>query len=215
MLSPELRKEMGECAVRIAKAANYHTVGTVEFLLDEQGKFYFMEVNTRIQVEHTVTEEITGIDLIKEQIELAQGKELTLQQSDVQLKGHAMQFRINAEDPCNNFAPSPGFLEYFLTPGGPHIRLDTACYSGYTVPPYYDSLMAKLIVKGETREQVIARAKRALREFCIGGVHSTIPFHQFMLQNEIFLSGKYAIDWIDKLIESGIVCTINPSIGKI
>lgn len=216
MLTPELRKEMGECAVRIAKAANYHTVGTVEFLLDEEGKFYFMEVNTRIQVEHTVTEEITGIDLIKEQIELAQGKELTLEQSDLQLKGCAMQFRINAEDPCNNFAPSPGLLEYFLTPGGPHIRLDTACYSGYTVPPYYDSLMAKLIVKGETREQVIARAKRALREFCIGGVHSTIPFHQFMLQNEIFLSGKYAIDWIDKLIESGIVCTIqNPPIGKI
>lgn len=135
MLSPELRKEMGECAVRIAKAANYYTVGTVEFLLDEQGKFYFMEVNTRVQVEHTVTEEITGIDLIKEQIELAQGKELTLQQRDVQLKGCAMQFRINAEDPCNNFAPSPGLLEYFLTPGGPHIRLDTACYSGYTIPP--------------------------------------------------------------------------------
>lgn len=216
ILSPQLRKEMGECAVRIAKAANYHTVGTVEFLLDDQGKFYFMEVNTRVQVEHTVTEEITGIDLIKEQIELAQGKKLALRQSDVQIKGCAMQFRINAEDPCNNFAPSPGLLEYFLTPGGPHIRLDTACYSGYTVPPYYDSLMAKLIVKGETREQVIARAKRSLREFCIGGVHSTIPFHQFMLQNETFLSGKYTIDWIDKLIESGIVCTLpNPSIGKV
>lgn len=216
ILSPQLRKEMGECAVRIAKAAKYHTVGTVEFLLDDQGKFYFMEVNTRVQVEHTVTEEITGIDLIKEQIELAQGKKLALRQSDVQIKGCAMQFRINAEDPCNNFTPSPGLLEYFLTPGGPHIRLDTACYSGYTVPPHYDSLMAKLIVKGETREQVIARAKRSLREFCIGGVHSTIPFHQFMLQNETFLSGKYTIDWIDKLIESGIVCILpNPSIGKV
>lgn len=216
MLTPELREEIGQCAVRIAKAAAYHTVGTVEFLLDEQGKFYFMEVNTRIQVEHTVTEEITGIDLIKEQIELAMGKQLTLQQSDITLNGCAMQFRINAEDPCNNFTPSPGLVEYFLTPGGPHVRLDTACYSGYTIPPYYDSLMAKLIIKGENRKQVIARAKRALREFCIGGVHSTIPFHQFMLQNETFLSGKYAINWIDTLIESGIVCTIqDSSIGKI
>lgn len=216
MLTPELREEIGRCAVSIAKAADYHTVGTVEFLLDEQGKFYFMEVNTRIQVEHTITEEITGIDLIKEQIELAQGKQLILQQSDVRLNGCAMQFRINAEDPCNNFSPSPGLVEYFLTPGGPHIRLDTACYSGYTIPPYYDSLMAKLIIKGNTREQVIARAKRALREFCIGGVNSTIPFHQFMLENETFLSGKYAINWIDTLIESGIVCTIpDPTAGKV
>lgn len=215
-LTPELREQIGQHAVRIAKAANYETVGTIEFLVDEEGKFYFMEVNTRIQVEHTITEEITGIDLIKEQIELANGKQLTVQQSDVRFNGCAMQFRINAEDPCNNFAPSPGLLEYFLTPGGPHVRLDTACYSGYTIPPYYDSLMAKVIIKGENREEVIARAKRALREFCIGGIHSTIPFHQFMLQNETFLSGKYAIDWVDKLIESGIVCTIqDPLAGKI
>lgn len=215
MLTPELREEMGQCAVRIAKAADYHTVGTVEFLLDEKGNFYFMEVNTRIQVEHTITEEITGIDLIKEQIELSQGKQLTLQQSDICFKGCAMQFRINAEDPCNNFTPSPGLVEYFLIPGGPHVRLDTACYSGYNIPPYYDSLMAKLIIKGNNRKQVIARAKRALREFYIGGVHSTIPFHQFMLQNETFLSGKYAIDWIDRLIESGIVCTLqDPIPGK-
>ncbi len=203
VLTPALRKKMGECAVRIAKEANYHTVGTVEFLLDSRGNFYFMEVNTRIQVEHTVTEDLTGIDLVKEQIRLAMGEKLQLKQSDIQFKGHVIQFRINAENPAQNFSPSPGLLEFFIPPGGPHVRVDSACYSGYKIPPYYDSLIAKLIIRGKDRQEAIATAKRALREFHIGGVHCTIPFHKFMLKNPQFLSGEYHLDFVDKLIEQG------------
>ena len=203
ILSSELRKKIGEAAVAIAKEANYHTVGTVEFLLDSDKNFYFMEVNTRIQVEHTITEDVTGVDLIVEQIKMAQGEKLTLEQKDVQIKGCAMQFRINAENPSNHFAPCPGILEYYIAPGGPHVRVDSACYSGYKIPPNYDSMIAKLIVKGENREQVIARAKRALNEFHIGNVFTTIPFHLNMLSNETFLSKEYSLLFIDTLIESG------------
>jgi acetyl-CoA carboxylase biotin carboxylase subunit len=197
ILSSELRKKIGEAAVAIAKEANYHTVGTVEFLLDSDKNFYFMEVNTRIQVEHTITEEVTGVDLIVEQIKMAQGEKLTLEQKDVQIKGCAMQFRINAENPSNHFAPCPGTLEYYIAPGGPHVRVDSACYSGYKIPPNYDSMIAKLIVKGDNREQVIARAKRALKEFHIGNVFTTIPFHLNMLCNETFLSKEYSLLFID------------------
>jgi acetyl-CoA carboxylase biotin carboxylase subunit len=203
MLTPSMRKKIGEAAVRIVKEARYSTVGTVEFLLDEEGKFYFMEVNTRIQVEHTVTEEITGIDLIREQIRMAMGEKLKIKQDDVTFRGHVMQFRVNAEDPQNQFMPSPGKLEYFVPSSGPHVRVDTACYPGYHIPPYYDSMIAKLIVKGENREEVIARAKRALKEFHIGGIKTTIPFHQYKLNNERFLSGKYPITFIDSLIAEG------------
>ncbi len=203
MLTTSMRKKMGEAAVRIVKAAGYHTVGTVEFLLDNEGKFYFMEVNTRIQVEHTVTEEITGIDLVKEQIKMAMGEKLTLKQDDIKFNGHVIQFRVNAEDPQNGFMPSPGKLEYYIPSGGPHVRIDSACYPGYHIPPYYDSMIAKLIVKGANREEVIARSKRALREFHIGGIKTTIPFHQYMLENERFLSGKYPITFIDTLIAEG------------
>lgn len=203
ILTPMLRKKIGEAAVAIAKAAKYHTVGTVEFLLDDKKNFYFMEVNTRIQVEHTVTEEVTGIDLVVEQIRMAQGEKLLLKQKDIEMKGHVIEFRINAENPSNNFAPSPGLLEYYIPPGGPHVRVDSACYSGYRIPPNYDSMIAKLIVKGRTREEAINIAKRALKEFHIGNIHTTIPFHQSMLNNETFLSGVYALDFIDKLIESG------------
>lgn len=203
VLTPALRKKMGEAAVAIAKAAKYHTVGTVEFLLDEKKNFYFMEVNTRIQVEHTVTEEVTGIDLVVQQIKMAQGKKLRLKQKDIQMKGHVIEFRINAENPANQFAPSPGLLEYYIPPGGPHVRVDSACYSGGRIPPNYDSMIAKLIVKGSDREEAIRIAKRALKEFHIGNVYTTIPFHQTMLSNETFLSGVYALDFIDKLIESG------------
>lgn len=203
MLTPAIRKKMGECAVKIVKAAKYHTVGTVEFLLDLEGNFYFMEVNTRIQVEHTVTEDLTGIDLVREQIRLAMGEKLEIKQSDVQFNGHVIQFRINAENPSQGFSPSPGLLEYFIPPGGPHVRVDSACYSGYKIPPYYDSLIAKLIVRGKNRMEAIAAARRALREFHIGGVHSTIPFHQYMLENANFLSGEYNLDFVDKLIEQG------------
>lgn len=205
LLSSELREKMGQAAVNIIKEAKYSTVGTVEFLLDEQQQFYFMEVNTRIQVEHTVTEEITGVDLLVQQILMAQGHRLLLTQEQIKMEGHVMEFRINAENPSQQFAPSPGPVEYFIAPGGPHVRLDTACYSGYKIPPNYDSMIAKLIVKGKTREQVIARAKRALQEFHIGPIFTTIPFHQCMLENPTFLSGRYTLQFIDQLVESGFI----------
>ncbi len=211
ILSSSLRKKIGEAAVAIAKEANYHTVGTVEFLLDQDHNFYFMEVNTRIQVEHTVTEEVTGVDLIVEQIKTAQGLPLNLRQQDIEMKGHVMQFRINAENPAQQFAPSPGLLEYYVPPGGPHVRVDSACYTGYKIPPNYDSMIAKLIVKGESREQVIAKALRALKEFHIGDVYTTIPFHLNMLRNPTFLSGQYTLDFIDKLVESGYDFAAPPS----
>ncbi|MDN3508509.1 MAG: acetyl-CoA carboxylase biotin carboxylase subunit [Candidatus Neptunochlamydia sp.] len=204
LLTPHLRKKMGEAAVHLVKAAKYHTVGTVEFLLDEKKNFYFMEVNTRIQVEHTVTEELTEIDLVKEQIKMAMGEKLSYKQKNICFKGHVFEFRINAENPSKNFMPSPGLLEYYIPPGGPHVRVDSACYSGYRIPPFYDSMIAKLIVKGKDRKDAIEISKRALREFHIGGVDSTIPFHEYMLQNPLFLSGEnYNLDFIDRLIEEG------------
>lgn len=208
IISPKLREEMGIAAINVVKAAGYFTAGTVEFLLDEKGDFYFMEVNTRIQVEHTVTEEISGIDLVKEQIRIARGEPLSKKQNEFSLLGHSMQFRINAENPSQHFAPSPGTLEYFITPGGPHVRVDTACYSGCKIPPNYDSMIAKLIVTTGSREESIAVAKRALKEFHIGGIHTTIPFHLYMLSNEKFLSGKYSLDFVDHLIEEGCTFTL-------
>lgn len=202
-LNKHLRKKMGEAAVEIVKAAGYYSVGTVEFLLDDSGHFYFMEVNTRIQVEHTITEELTGIDLVQEQIRVAAGEKLQISQSDVEFSDHIIQFRVNAEDPHNNFAPCPGRIEYFIPSSGPHVRVDSACYTGYSVPPHYDSMIAKLIVRGKDREDAIRRSKRALKEFHIGGVKTTIPFHQYMLKNDRFLSGKYPIDFIDELIKNG------------
>ncbi len=199
----KLRKKMGECAVAIVKAAKYHSVGTVEFLLDEKGNFYFMEVNTRIQVEHTVTEELTGIDLVQQQIRIARGEKLKWKQKEIQFNGHIIEYRINAENPLNQFAPSPGQLEHYIPPGGPHVRVDSACYGGYRIPPNYDSMIAKLIVKGRTREEAIAHSKRALREFHIAGVHSTIPFHQYMLEDKRFLNNETTITYIDQLIAEG------------
>lgn len=202
-----LRKKIGAAAVSIVKAAGYHSVGTVEFLLDESGNFYFMEVNTRIQVEHTITEELTGIDLVQQQIRIARGEKLPYIQDDIQFKGHVFELRINAENPAHNFAPSPGLLEHYIPPGGPHVRVDSACYGGYRIPPNYDSMIAKLIVKGRTREEAIAHAKRALREFHICGVHTTIGFHQYMLDDPKFLSHNYMIGYVDQLIESGCTFT--------
>jgi acetyl-CoA carboxylase, biotin carboxylase subunit len=207
MLDEALRKKMGECAVAIVKAAGYHSVGTVEFLLDENRQFYFMEVNTRIQVEHTVTEELTGIDLAKLQIDIARGGKLPFKQKDVVLTGHVFELRINAENPAQNFAPSPGVLEHYIPPGGPHVRVDSACYGGYRIPPNYDSMIAKLIVKGKNREEAIAHAKRALKEFHISGVHTTIPFHQYMLDDKKFLTHEYTIGYIDSLLDSGCTFT--------
>jgi len=204
VLSEKLRQKIGQAAVNVVKAAGYFSAGTVEFLLDKDHNFYFMEVNTRIQVEHTVTEELTGVDLVMEQIRIANGEKLSLRQKDVQFDGHVIQFRINAENPSHNFAPSPGKLEYYLPPGGPHVRVDSSCYSGYTIPPNYDSMIAKLIVHGKDRSEAIAFGKRALREFHIGGVHSTIPFHLHMLEDPKFLSADFDLTYIDNMIAQGV-----------
>ncbi len=202
-ISPALRKKMGEAAVNLVKAAKYHTVGTVEFLVDSKKNFYFMEVNTRIQVEHTVTEELTGIDLLKEQIKAAMGEKLIHKQKNIHFTGHVFEFRVNAENPAKNFMPSPGKLEYYIPPGGPNVRVDSSCYPGYRIPPYYDSMIAKLIVKGHDREDAIRVSQRALREFHIGGVDSTIPFHQYILKHKKFLSGDYDLGFIDGLTDEG------------
>ncbi|MGE5702075.1 MAG: acetyl-CoA carboxylase biotin carboxylase subunit [Clostridia bacterium] len=196
-LSKKLREEMGQAAVAAAKAVNYHGAGTVEFLLDKHGKFYFMEMNTRIQVEHPVTEMVTGFDLIKEQIYVAAGKTLSFTQADVKLNGWSIECRINAENPAKNFMPSPGKINAYLPPGGFGVRVDSAAYAGYQIPPYYDSMIAKLIVWGKTREEAIERMKRALGEFVVDGIHSTIPFHLKMMDHEVFQSGKFDTKFLE------------------
>jgi acetyl-CoA carboxylase, biotin carboxylase subunit len=203
VLTPKQRQQIGQAAINVVKAAKYYSAGTVEFLLDKDHNFYFMEVNTRIQVEHTVTEELTGIDLVIEQLKIAQGQKLQMEQKDVSFTGHVFQFRINAENPAQNFSPSPGKLEYYLPPGGPHVRVDSACYSGYQIPPNYDSMIAKLIIKGKNRSEAMAFARRALREFHIGGVSSTIPFHLFMLKDPNFINVDFNLNYVDKLIADG------------
>lgn len=162
-----------------------------------------MEVNTRVQVEHTVTEELTGIDIVAEQIRLARGEKLSLCQKDVQFTGHVIQFRVNAEDPLKDFMPSPGRLEYYVPAGGPFVRVDSACYAGYTIPPNYDSMIAKLIVKGKNRQEAISRGVRALSEFYIGGVKTTIPFHLDILKNQAFLEADFDLGFVDQLVASG------------
>jgi acetyl-CoA carboxylase biotin carboxylase subunit len=194
---------MCSAAINIAKVAKYYSAGTVEFLLDENNNFYFMEMNTRIQVEHTISEELTGFDIVKEQILIAMGKKLSKKQKEIEFKGHIFEFRINAEDPENNFMPSPGKLNYYIPPGGPNVRLDSQCYAGYQIPPYYDSMIAKLIVKGKNRKEAIMTAKRALKEFHIEGIKSTIAFHEYMLEDENFLKGKYNLNYIDELMQKG------------
>ncbi|MDD2431314.1 MAG: acetyl-CoA carboxylase biotin carboxylase subunit [Firmicutes bacterium] len=195
-----LRKKMGEAAIKGALAAGYTNAGTIEFLLDRQGNFYFMEMNTRIQVEHPVTEMVTGLDLIKEQIKVAAGQPLSLQQEDVEIRGHAIECRINAEDLSKDFRPTPGPIQGFLLPGGTGIRVDTAVYAGYDIPPYYDSLFAKLIVWGNDREEAICRMRRALDEFIVEGISTTIPFHKKVLENEHFIKGDIDTAFIAKHI---------------
>jgi len=190
---------MGDAAVKAAKAINYVGVGTVEFLLDKYGKFYFMEMNTRIQVEHPVTEMITGIDLIAEQLRVAQGDKLRFHQKDIEIRGHAIECRINAEDPDHNFRPNPGRISGYLPPGGPGVRMDSHVYTDYVIPPYYDSLIAKLIVWGSDRPAAILRMKRALRECAITGVPTTIPFHQKVLDDEEFSQGHVYTNYVPLL----------------
>lgn len=198
VLSPEKRREMGEAAVRAAKAVNYSGAGTLEFLLGQDGQFYFMEMNTRIQVEHPVTEMVTGVDLIQEMISVAEGNPLSFTQEDIKLNGWSMECRINAEDPARNFMPSPGKIGFYLPPGGPGVRVDSGAYPGYTIPPYYDSMIAKLIVWGPTREEAIAKMKRALSEFAIEGIHTTIPFHQKLLEHPTFIKGDFDIKFLEE-----------------
>ncbi len=204
-LTEEMRKAMGEAAVKAALAVNYHSAGTVEFLLDKTGKFFFMEMNTRIQVEHPVTEMITGIDLVKQQFLVAAGEKLSFTQSDLKLNGHSMECRINAEDSTNNFAPSPGKVTKYIPSGGYGIRIESAVFQDYTIKPYYDSMIAKLIVHGKDRTEAIARMKRALSEFIVEGVHTTIPFHQRVMDNKVFISGDFNTSFIEKYFADTLV----------
>ena len=197
-LDETTRLKMGEAAVKAAKAVNYYSAGTIEFLLDKTGTFYFMEMNTRIQVEHPVTEMITGIDIIKEQFLIASGEKLSYKQNDLKHNGHAIECRINAENSENNFAPSPGKVVKYVLPGGNGIRIDSAVFQDYTILPFYDSMIAKLIVHGNNRKEAIARMKRALDEFIIEGVHTTIPFHLRVMDNKAFIEGDFNTDFIEK-----------------
>lgn len=198
-LDEELRKKMGKAAVKAAKAAGYVNAGTIEFLLEKNGNFYFMEMNTRIQVEHPVTEWVTGIDLIKEQIRIASGKQLSVKQSDVNITGHAIECRINAEDPEHGFRPSPGTITDMYLPGGKGIRIDTAIYSGYTIPPYYDSMIAKLIVWAKNRSEAIRKMQSALGEVIIEGINTNVDYQYEILNNKDYLEGNIDIEFIENM----------------
>lgn len=198
VLTPESRRLMGEAAVRAALAVDYSGAGTLEFLLGADGKFYFMEMNTRIQVEHPVTEMVTGVDIVKEMISVAAGNPLSMKQDDVVINGWSIECRINAEDSERNFIPSPGEITFYLPPGGVGVRVDSAAYQGYVIPPHYDSMIAKLIVWGETRDDAIARMKRALGEFAVAGVSTTIPFHLKLLEHKRFISGNFDIKFLEE-----------------
>jgi acetyl-CoA carboxylase biotin carboxylase subunit len=191
---------MGEAAVKAAQAINYVGAGTVEFLVDATGNFYFMEMNTRIQVEHPVTEMITGIDLIAAQLRIAQGEKLPFTQADIELRGHAIECRINAEDPDHNFRPNPGRISGYLAPGGMGVRMDSHVYTDYDIPPYYDSLIGKLIVWGPDRATAIKRMQRALRECAITGLPTTIGFHQKVMETATFLNGEVYTNFVNEMM---------------
>ncbi len=198
VVDQKLRDKLGAAAIKAAKSVHYTSAGTVEFIFDASGHFYFMEMNTRVQVEHPVTELVTNTDIIREQIMIAAGEKLSLQQKDVHFQGHAIECRINAEDPDKNFMPSPGEISIYLPPGGIGVRVDSHAYSGYKVQPYYDSLVAKLLVWAKTREEAIERMKRALDEFVIDGIHTTIPFQMKVMDNKAFRSGKFSTHFIEQ-----------------
>lgn len=200
-LTRELREQMGTAAVRAAKAARYSNAGTIEFLLDRDGRFYFMEMNTRIQVEHPVTEMVTGIDIVKEQIRIAAGEKLGYTQDDIRLTGHAIEVRVNAENPARNFAPSPGKVTFYCPPGGPGVRVDSHVYNGYVIPPNYDSMVAKLIVHGRDRDEAICRLRRALREYVVEGISTTIEFAGRLFTREEIIRGEYHTGYLAQLLE--------------
>ena len=197
VLTPRLRADMGDAAIAIARAVDYDNAGTVEFLLDQDGRFYFIEMNPRIQVEHTITEQITAVDIVRSQITVAAGEPLEFQQKDVTLQGHAIQCRINAEDPKNNFAPSTGTITAYLSPGGIGVRIDGAVYKDYTVPPYYDALLAKLIVRGRTWEETVSRMHRSLEEYVLRGVKTTIPFMMKIMGEPDFRAGRFDTSYLE------------------
>ncbi len=199
-VNPVLRQALGETAVQAARAVGYYSTGTVEFLLDGQGSLYFMEMNTRIQVEHPVTEEQTDIDLVKEQIRVAAGEELELRQEDVNCQGHTVEVRINAEDPLRNFAPGPGRITSFHVPGGHGIRVDTHAYAKYVIPPFYDSLIAKLIVHGKTRDQALRKLRRALDEFIVEGIPTTIDLYKRVVDHKVFIAGEYDTSFMEQYL---------------
>ncbi len=203
IMTPELRKKMGEAAVKAASSIGYENAGTVEFLYSK-GDYYFLEVNTRLQVEHSITELVTGIDLAKEQLHIASGEELSIRQEDIEIRGHAIECRINAEDPLNDFAPSPGKIKRYRSPGGPGVRMDSGVYMGYEIPPFYDSMIAKLSTWGKDRDEAISRMKRALYEFIIIGVTNNIPFHKAVLYNDAFVRGDLTTHFIEdnKIIDA-------------
>jgi acetyl-CoA carboxylase biotin carboxylase subunit len=198
-LTPGLRGEMGAAAVLGAARIGYTSLGTVEFLLDQEGRFYFMEMNTRLQVEHPVTEMITGFDLVKEQIRIAAGEGLSIRQEDVRGNGHAIECRINAEDPGHDFRPSPGRISYLHMPGGPGVRVDSHVYAGYSVPPHYDSMIAKIIVWGQDRREAVLRMERSLQECIIEGIETTIPFHLRVLRDPRFTEGRADTTFVEQM----------------
>ena len=200
-ISPALRKKLGEAAVKAAKAVKYVSAGTIEFLLGPKEQFYFMEMNTRVQVEHPVTEMVTGVDIIKEQIRIAAGLKLQYTQKQITPRGHAIECRINAEDPYRNFAPCPGKIDFYSAPGGYGVRVDSHAYCGYSIPPYYDSMIAKLIVFGKTRNGCLMRLHRAIDEFVIEGVKTTLPLHNEIISSPDFIDGNYNIHWLEKFLQ--------------
>ena len=203
ILTPALRKKMGNAAVKLAKSVGYENAGTMEFLVDTERRFYFIEMNTRIQVEHTVTEEVYGCDLVKEQIRIAAGQPLSPHVAHAQPRLHAIQCRINAEDPAKDFQPSPGRIKFYYAPGGRGVRIDSHVYTGYTVPPYYDSMIGKIITIGATRISAIDRMRRALDEYYITGIKTTVPFHAAMMRNAEFRAGNFDTGFVERVMNSG------------
>ncbi|PAV29104.1 acetyl-CoA carboxylase biotin carboxylase subunit [Virgibacillus profundi] len=197
-ITPDIRKKMGSASIKAAEAVGYEGAGTIEYIFDRKSKeFYFMEMNTRIQVEHPVTEMVTGVDLIKEQIKIASNEKLSFKQEDIEFEGWAIECRINAENPFKNFMPSAGEIEMYLAPGGLGVRVDSAAYPGYRIPPYYDSMIAKLITYAPTREEAIKRMKRSLEEFVVEGIHTTIPFHRLIMEHDVFVKGDFNTNFLE------------------
>jgi acetyl-CoA carboxylase biotin carboxylase subunit len=200
IMTKELRKKMGDASLRLVEAVGYENAGTIEFLVDNESNFYFMEMNTRIQVEHPITEEVYGCDLVKQQLQIASGAPLSHHVLHAVPRHHSIECRINAEDPDNNFTPSPGTIDLYYAPGGRGVRIDSHAYAGYPIPPHYDSMIAKLIVHASTRDQAISRMSRALGEYMITGVKTTIPFQQEIMRHKDFIAGKYDTGFVEKML---------------